>query len=219
MRALLAGKLPSSLNDTIMFLAIAKAMCLSAPTLGLSMSQSDFASDIGRWQMLFKSEDGSLIAFQEAVFSIWGTSLEQTNHVNSRDSETLAFFQELAVSLADDAELYFGLREHDYGLTASQERWQSHDKLRIFEEDQHDLVQEAPWMSINKIQGSRQPEESSTRRPPDNHTTQDSEGSMPIWNMLRTDPKVHTFSLTAIILMAGFVFGVVLMFLLGKGYD
>ena len=147
MRALLAGKLPSSLNDTIMFLAIAKAMCLSAPTLGPSMSQSDFASDIGRWQMLFK--EGNQIAFQEAVFSIWGIPLEQLNHVNSPDSETLAFFQELAVSLADDAELYFGLREHDYGLTASQERWQSRDKLWISEEDQHDLVREAPWMSIN----------------------------------------------------------------------
>ena len=218
MRTLLAGKLPSSLNDTIMFLAIAKAMCLSALTLGLSMSQSDFASDIGRWQILFESENGNLLNFQEAVSSIWGIRLEHLSHVNSPDSETLAYFQELAVCLADDAELYFGLGEHDCGLIASQEHWQSRNKLRVPEEDQHDLVRQESRASINKIQTSRQSEESSTRRPPDNDTTQDSGTSMPIWNMFRTDPKVHTFSLIAILLIAGFIFSVVLTFLLGKKY-
>ena len=218
MRDLLAGKHPSSLNDTIMFLAIAKAMYLSGSAPALSTWHSDFASDVGRWQMLFKSDTGKLLAFQEAVNSIWGIRLEHLNNVKSPDSETLASFQELAVSLADDAELSFGLRKHDYGLIASQNRWRSRIKLAVPEVDHHELVRQESRAFIDKIQASRQSEENSTRRPPDNHTMQDSGNSMPIWNMFRTDPKVHTFSLTATLLMAGFIFGVVLTFLLGKKY-
>ena len=71
MRNLLAGKVPSSLNDTIMFLAMAKAMYLSGSAPALSTWHSNFASHVGRWQMLFKSDIGSLFAFQEAVSSIW----------------------------------------------------------------------------------------------------------------------------------------------------
>ena len=213
MRNLLAGKSPSSLNDTIMFLAIAKAMCLSGSAPALLTWYSDFASDVGRWQMLFKSEDGSLAAFQEAVSRIWGIHSEHLNHVKSPDSDTMASFQELAVSLADDAELSFGLRVHDYGLIASQKRWRSRNKLRVPEEDQHELVRQESWALTDKIQESRQSEEKSTRRPPDNHIEQDSGTSRPIWDMFRTDPKVHSFSLTATLLMAGFIFGVVFTFL------
>ena len=218
MRNLLAGKIPSSLNDTTMFLAIAKAMCLSGSGQALSKWRSDFFSDLGRWQMLFKSEDGSLLDFKEAVSSIWGIHVEHLNHVQSPDSETLASFQELAVSLADDAELSFGLRVHDYGLISSQMRWRSRNNLKVPEEDQHELVRQESWAFIDKIQASRQSEEKSTRRLPDNHTEQDSGTSRPIWDMFRTDPKVHSFNLTATLLMAGFIFGVVLTFLLGKKY-
>ena len=218
MRNLLAGKHPSSLNDTIMFLAIAKAMYLSGSAPALSTWHSDFASDVGRWQMLFKSENGRLIAFQEAVSSIWGIHLEHLDSVKSPDSETLASFQELAVSLADDAELSFGLREHDYGLIASQKRWRSRNKLAVPEVDHHRVVRQESWVFIDKIQASRQSEENSTWHPPANHTMQDSGNSMPIWDMFRTDPKVQTFSLIATLLMAGFIFGVVLTFLLGKKY-
>ena len=218
MRNLHAGKLPSSLNDTIMFLAIAKAMCLSGSAPALSTWYSDFASDIGRWQILFKSDIDSLLDFREAVSSIWGIRLEHLTHVNSPDSETLASFQELAVSLADDAELSFGLRGLDDGLIASQDHWRSCNELRVPEENRHDLVQQESRDFLNRIQALRQSEENATWRPPGNHTTQDSGTSMPIWNMFRTDPKVHTFNLTATLLMAGFIFGVVLTFLLGKKY-
>ena len=217
MRNLYAGKLPSSLNDTIMFLAIAKAMCLSGSAPALSTWDSDFASDLGRWQILFKSDVDSLLDFREAVSSIWGIRLEHLSHVNSPDSETLSSFQELGVSLADDAELSLDLRGLDDGLIASQERWRSCNELRVPEENQHDLVQESRDF-LNKIQASRQSEENATWRPPGNHTTQDWGTSMPIWNLFRTDPKVHTFNLTATLLMAGFLFGVVLTFLLGKKY-
>ena len=219
MRNLLAGKLSSSLNDTIMFLAIARAMCLSGSAPVLSTWYSDFASDVGRWQMLFKSENGDLLAFQEAVSSVWGISIEQLKHVNSPDSEALASFQELAVILADNAELSLGLREHDHGLIASQKRWRSRNKPRVPGEHQHDLVRQESWAFIHEVQAYRQPEKNPTRRPPDNHNTQDPETSIPIWHMCHTDPKVYTFSLTAILLMAGFIFGVVLTFLLGKNID
>ena len=139
--------------------------------------------------------------------------------MNSPDSEALASFQELAVILADNAELSFGPREHDYGLIACQKRWRSRDKPRVPEEDQHDLERQESWAFIHQVQASRQPEEKSTRRSPDNHNTQDPETSVPMWYMCCTDPKVYTFSLTAILLMAGFIFGVVLTFLLGKNID
>ena len=218
MRNLYAGKLPSSLSDTIMFLAIAKAMCLSGSAPTLSNWDSDFASDMGRWQILFKSDVDSLLDFREAVSSIWGIRLEHLTYVNSPDSETLASFQELAVSLADEAELSFGLGGLDDGLIASQKRWQSCNELRVPDLDRHNLVQQESWAFIDEIQAPRQWEENVTWRPPENHTTQDSGTSMPIWNMFRTDPKVHNFNLTATLLMAGFIFGVVLTFLMGKKY-
>ena len=218
MRNLLAGKHPSSLNSTIMFLAIAKAMYLSGSAPALSTWHSDFASDLGRWQMLFKSENSGLIAFQQAISSIWGIHLEHLDSVKSPDSETLASFHELALSLADDAELSFGLRENDYGLIASQVRWRSCNELAVPKVDQHDLVRQESWAFIDKNEASRQSEYNSTWRPPDNHTVQGSGISEPIWDMFRTDPNVHSFSLTATLLMAGFIFGVVLTFLLGKNY-
>ena len=217
MRNLLVGKLPSSLTEIIWFLAIAKAMCLSGSAPALSTS--DFASDMGRWQILFKSDIERLHYFREAVSSIWGIRLEDLGHVNSPDSKTLASFQEMVASLANDAELSLGLREVDYGLIASQKRWQSRTELRVSEGDQHDLVRQESWAFIDKIQASRLSEEDTVGRPPNNHNMQDSGTSIPIWDRFRTDPKVHSFSLTATLLMAGFIFGVVLTFLLGKNYD
>ena len=189
MRNLLAGKLSSCLYDTIMFLAIARAMCLSGSAPVLSTWYSDFALDVGRWQMLFKSENGDLLAFQEAASSIWGISIEQLKRVNSPDSEALASFQELAVILADNAELSFGLREHDHGLIASQKRWRSRNKPRVPGEDQHDLVRQESWAFIHEVQASRQPEKNPTRRSPDNHNTQDPETSIPIWTCATPIPR------------------------------
>ena len=218
MRNLLVGKLPSSLTEIIWFLAIAKAMCLSGSSPARSTRYSDFASDMGRWQILFKSDIERLQYFREAVSSIWGIRLEDLDHVSSPDSETLASFQEMVASLANDAELSFGLRGVDYGLIASQKRWQSRTGLSVSEEDQHDLVRQKSWAFIDKIRASRLSEEDTVWRPPNNHTMQDSGTSIPIWDRFRTDPKVHSFSLTATLLMAGFIFGVVLTFLLGKNY-
>lgn len=216
MRNLHAGKLPSPVIDTIMFLAVAKAMYLSGSAPALSTWNSDFVSDVGRYQILFKSDLDKLVSFQLAVGSIWGVRLEHLSSVNSPDSETLASFQELAISLADDAELFFGLQNHDDGLIASQQRWRFRNELRFPQEDQHELVRQESSAFIDEIQASRRSEGTSTWRPRDNHTTQDSRTSMPIWDLFRTDPKVYTFSLTAILLMAGFIFGVVLTFLLGE---
>ncbi len=216
MRRLCTGKLPQSLNETIMFLAVAKAICLSGSVPVLHAWHSDFASDLARWQTLFKETDGSLSAFQQAVSSIWGIHLDKLDHVDSPDSETLAYFHELAMRLADGADLSFGLREDDHGLLASQSQsqWQSRETSRIYEEDQNARIQQESWAFLDQVKKSRDSDTAPDRMFPEPPPRQGPGTGVPTWEALHEDPKVHTFNIKATLLMAGFIFGVVLAFLL-----
>ena len=122
-RGLCVGEVPSKLSGTIMFLAIAKAMCLS-DTLPVDSSwRSHFTSDLGRWQILFEQDADTLSNFRAAVSSVWSVDISASEHVRSPDSDSMAMFQGLAVSLASSAQRSLGFRGScEHGLIDSQER-------------------------------------------------------------------------------------------------
>ncbi len=188
--------------------------CLSGSVPVLHAWHSDFASDLARWQTLFKETDDSLSAFQQAVSSIWGIHLDKLDHVDSPDSETLAYFHELAMRLADGADLSFGLREYDHGLLASQSQWQSRETSRISEEDQNARIQQESWAFLDQVKESHNSDTPPDRIFPENPPKQNTGTEVPTWEESYEDAKFHTFSIKASLLMAGFIFGVVLAFLL-----
>ena len=214
MRKLCAGKLPQSLNETIMFLAVAKAICLSGSVPALHVWHSHFASDLARWQTLFEETDSSLSAFQQAVSSIWGIQLDKLDHVGTPDSETLTYFHELAISFADGANLSLNLREHDQGLLASQSRWRSHESWMSLRVHQFALTQEESWAFLGQTKKAQYLETPPTRISQEINPDRDTSNRGPLWEASHYDPRVHTFSTKATLLMAGFIFGAVLAFLL-----
>lgn len=137
MRDLCVGKLPSSLNDVLMFIAFAKAVYSSGLIPASLLSESNFDADLGRWQMPFEGNPSLLAAYQQAVKNVWEVDVEQLSHMDSPDSETLAIFQELATNLANEVQRSLNLQVQgsDDGLLTSQKRWLD----RIVMEDCDDL--------------------------------------------------------------------------------
>ena len=215
MRKLCAGKLPQSLNEIIMFLAVAKAICLSGSVPMLRVWHSHFASDLARWQTLFEETDGSLSAFQQAVSSIWGIQLDKLDHVGTPDSETLTYFHELATSLADSTDLYLNLRDREKRLLASQSRWRSHISWVSLEYRINGLTQALAFLRQTKE--AQYVETPPTRISQAISPDRDTRNRVPLWEALHYDPRVHTFSTKATLLMVGFIFGAVLAFLLCTG--
>lgn len=99
MRGLCRGEVPSNLYDTIMFLAIARAISLIKSASGASAQHTEFVADLSRWQVLFVSEDSALSNFRHAVSDIWGASIEDLDRVQSPHSTGLVYFRELAMSM------------------------------------------------------------------------------------------------------------------------
>ena len=219
MRKLCAGKLPQSINETIMFLAVAKAICLSGSVPELHVWHSQFASDLARWQTLFEETDSSLSAFQQAVSSIWGIQLDKLDHVGTPDSETLTYFHELAICLADGANLSLNLPERGRGLLASQRGWRSHECFSLWmflRVRQIAPTQEESWAFLGQTKEAQYLETPTARISQEISPGRDTRGRMPIWEASHYDPRVHTFSTKATLLMAGFIFGAVLAFILCK---
>ena len=116
---------PKTLNDTIMFLGVAKAMSRMIRKQDPD-NQEDFLQDLARWQLVFSIEDGSLEDFQNAVYAIWKTQLSMCTPLSIPDFETMASLQELARQFVSRANSLLGLRDiiHD-GFLATQQRWRS----------------------------------------------------------------------------------------------
>lgn len=134
MRGLCRGEPPSSLRDTILFLEVARAMCLSKTNSDRSDFNLEFAADLGRWQVLFDSKE-SLSTFQTAVRDIWGISAEELSRVQTPDARSLEFFHELATSLVSSVEVSLDLQiERARGLLLSQQQWHANKQSAALEE-------------------------------------------------------------------------------------
>lgn len=202
MRALHRGEGISGLNSAIWFLTIAKII-LATDSSDSTDRQKQFLSDLNRYQGLFSPWDGSLDAFRSAVQDIWGFSLNNPPHHDNTDLTTLKYFQELAGSLLQGSESPLRHREDsDYGLLTSQRRWRMHHPAKSGTTDGGpDPFHEPIPENLVKRGSSAWHEHGS------HSSFQDTANSQ---------PYVSAHHAVLLTIMAGFIFGVVLAFLLSK---
>lgn len=218
MRGLCRGEAPSTLYDTIMFLAIGKAICLSKIASSLPDHHAEFLADLGRWQVLFRSDKWSLSAFRTAVSDIWHVSAEELDRVHTPDSTSLIHFQELAMSLITNVEQSFD-RQIDLGngLLASQERWSSN---RVPEMSEPKGPEPFDMQFPDNIVERGKLTESDTRSSTASGATdvsQSHETGVPLRDAIHNDSQ--TCNTIVVLLMASFIFSVVLVFLQGKSLE
>lgn len=216
MRAFRRGEATSNLNDAIWFLTIAKAK-LVTDTSSLANWQVQFMSDLDRYQRLFSNLDGSLDAFRSAVKDIWGASLTYPPHDENVDLRTLKYFQELAGSLLHSSESPLRHREDsDYGLITSQRRWRMHQPSTLGNKDgepdpfreriPENVVERGP--ADSRASGSTDFREGSDWQEYESHS--------PFRDTIHSEPYVSAHCTVALTIMAGFIFSMLLAFLLGK---
>ena len=220
MRGLCRGEAPSTLYDAIMFLAVGKAICHSKIASSIPDHHAEFLADLGRWQVLFRSDERSLSAFRNAVSDIWHVSAEELGRAHSPDSTSLIHFQELAMSLITNVEQSFdGERHLDKGLLASQERWASTIVPEMSETQRPEPFDvQFPENTVERGKLS----ESDTPDPTASGVTyipQSPEKKIPLRDAIHNDSRLRTCNTTVVLLMAGFVFSVVLVFLKGTSLE
>lgn len=215
LRKLCEGEPPSSIPDTIAFLAISWAICLSCTCGKISEHRVQFVSDLGQWQSLFKVEDGSLQAFQNAVKDIWGFNPEDSGPLPSPDSTSGEYFRGLAMSLITSTESSLNLGTHDgQGLLSSQARWilnsvqnsverQGYEPCCLLIPEDHIERGELPE---SDILGSDEAE-----------TMQHPEVPSSLIDAMYSDLSGLSWGVSMVLgLMAGFIFSVLVSFLIGK---
>ena len=216
MRGLCRGEAPSNLYDTIMFLAMGKAICLSKIGSSLSDQHAEFLADLGRWQVLFHSDKRSLSAFRNAVSDIWHVSAEELDRNHLPYSMSLVHFQELAMSLITNVEQSFD-HQRDLGneLLASQERW-GWNRVPEMSETQRpepfDMQFPENMVERGKSTESDTPGSTASGK---TDVSQSPETQIPLRAAIHNDSRLRTCNTVVILLMAGFVFSVVLVFLKG----
>ena len=217
MRALRRGEATANLNDAIWFLTIAKAI-LFTDTNSPSDWQERFVSDLGRYQGLFSHLDGSLDAFRFAVQDIWGTSLTYPPNHGNIDLTTLKYFQELAGTLLHGSESPLRHRENShYGLLTSQRRWRMHQPSLLSQRDGEldPLHKEIPENLVERGDPAGSHSSSSTDFR-EGRAWQEYGSHSPFRDTIRSQPYSSIHCIVALTIIAGFIFSVVLSFLLGK---
>ena len=216
MRGLCRGEAPSNLYETIMFLAIGKAICLSKIASSLSDHHAEFLADLGRWQVLFRSDKWSLSAFRNAVSDIWQVSAEELDRNHPPYSTSLIHFQELAMSLITNVEQSFD-RQRDLGngLLASQERW-GWNRMPKMPETQRPEPFDMQFPE-NMVERGKftEPDTPGSTASGKTDVSQSPETPTPLRDAIHNDSRLRTCNTIVVLLMAGFVFSVVLVFLKG----
>lgn len=217
LRGLCREQVPSTLYDTLMFLALARAICISRGAKGDSDYHPKFIADLGRWQVLFSTEDGSLSAYQKAVRDIWRASDEDLERAHTTDSTSLIYFREIAMSLVSG--LHPSLNnnvDNGNGLLASQEHWRM------------ERVPDSPETKRPEPFDMQFPENAVERgrRPPldtpglvsseDENGPQTLETQVPLRDAIAIDARRWTCNPIVILLIASFCFGAVLLFVRGR---
>ena len=218
MRGLCRGEVPSTLYDTIMFLAIGKAICLSKIGSSLSDHHAKFLADLGRWQVLFRLDKWSLSAFRNAVSDIWHVSTEELDRNCPLDSTSLIQFQELAMSLIKIVEQSFDRQgELGKGLLASQERWSWNRVPEMSEaKSPEPFDMQFPDNIVERGKFTESDTPASTVSG-ETDVSQSPESAVPLRDAMHNDSQ--TCNTIVVLLMAGFVFSVFLVFLKGTSLE
>ena len=208
LRKLTRGQVSKKVGEVIMLLTIVKSM---STVLDFRDGESSdlatkFSDDLTRWQWLFNSEDGSLQNFREAVHVLWGVNLstdDSTFDMPPGDHLTSMLFQVMAMNMMAKISPILHSRDNgdlgNGGLLASQSRWKaSHRK---------------PSCRPRNL-GKERGEELRTPTPSGIREDDPNEFSRR-FSMHQLSPLVEVEPIV-IVLAAGAIFGILLLFLIGK---
>ena len=220
MRGLCRGEAPSTLYDTIMFLAIGKAICLSKIASSLPDHHAEFLADLGRWQVLFHSDEWSLSAFRSAVSDIWKISAEELDRIHLLDATGLSPFQDLAMILITNVEQSFDRqRDLDKGLLASQQRWGRNRGLGMPETRRPEPFDMQFPENIVERGKSTESDKADSTASGETDVSHSPEAQIPLRDAIHNDSRLRACNTIVVLLMAGFVFSVVLVFLKGTSRE
>lgn len=125
LRGLCNKQLPRNLNETLLFLCLARSMAMDFNDEQL---ETQFFDDLPRWQILFNNDKPLLHDFIKAVREIWNVDLNRFQPLQLNDIElfasTLQEFQDFALRLRNWADKHWDFQHlDDWGLLATQARW------------------------------------------------------------------------------------------------
>jgi ankyrin repeat protein len=200
MRELSRGEIPRGVYETLAFLSLGRAIVETLHDRKNRDYLEDFEQDLGRWGQLFKNAE-DLEAYEEALNLMWGVVYnESTSRERGRmDEDTLIRFQELASTLV-------GRANDLLGFEASRDRRSEHYHQGWPKTGQIPIEDVPHRFSDHRNPGagsSSQPEAAPLQYP----------NSSNIFDSMKTDRS--SFEPVVLLLVAGAIFAVVVMFLEG----
>jgi hypothetical protein len=199
--------LPRNLGDTIAFLCLAKAISDTLQRTGTCDQSEQFFQDLDRWQLLFKSK-ADRDSYRAAIHSMWGVILDGKLSSQSQvDPDVLIHFQELASTLVSQASESLDFEAlNDTGLGSSQQRWQLRNGIIPSNTDSSDIIPDlhsslGSGAQLDEIVHPRAPDPAvcSTRKT--------------LRQELEVDASSASIEPMAMLLMAGTIFAIVIVFL------
>ena len=200
MREVSRGETPRGVYETLAFLSLARAIVETLRDRKNCDYLEDFEQDLGRWGQLFKNAE-DLEAYEEALNLMWGVVYnEHTSRDRGHmDEDALIRFQELASTLV-------GRANDLLGFEASHDRRSEH--------------YQQGRLKIGQIPIEDVPHRFSDHRNPGAGTSSQLEAaplqypnSSNIFDSMKTDTS--SFEPVVLLLVAGAIFAVVVMFLEG----
>lgn len=218
LKGLTKGQVPTTMNEILMFLAIAKSIATVKffHDDGATNYYSQFDQDLVRWQAVFASNLNYLSMFRMLVYDLWQVDLE--NSPNERGSlihpGALLSLQDIALRLVDEGTPLLlddrngRSRTSKFGLLFSQKQWRQTVLTEKFEGD--GTNGQSPKLNTLET-GDRVPEAALPRsRPPDDCSEGYTRHVSPPINPIHA----HVNPLISL-LMAGAIFAMIIAFLLG----
>jgi ankyrin repeat protein len=215
MKSLCKGDRPAAFCDAISFLCLARAIAESldndndVDNNGHNPSSDyvdDFLRDLNRWQELFRSDEEEFAAYAETVYSMWSVVLDKTE---VDDDDVLIRFQLLASSLVSQASEAFGLDVFgNNGLERSQHKWRERTGQAPPNRDSPNWSPDLPFSKVTIPQQL----EPALLRPPDPPPVTKTKS---LREKMEVDISAAEVEPIVVLLMAGAVFAIVIMFLQG----
>jgi hypothetical protein len=207
LRGLCSGESPRDVGDTIAFLCLAKAISETLQRTGTCDESKQFFQDLDRWQNLFNSE-ADRDSYRDAIYSMWGVMLDENFSSQGQvDASVLIHFQGLASTLVTQGSKLPGFNAlNDTGLGSSQKGWLLRNGIIPSRTDPSDIT---PDLRCSLGSGV-QPQKIIHPRAPDSAVCTTRKA---LRQELETDVSSAPIEPMAILLMAGAIFAIVVVFL------
>ena len=207
MRRLCSGKPPRGLQNAVAFLCISRAMSETLDSTNGSDYTSQFLEDLERWQVLFTSKE--LEAYRELIHSMWRIVLSENKSKSWKASDflTLTRFQALLSTLIRQTNEPVNLHgPHDQSLRCSQQRFLARS-CQTSAEPEVDI----PTANLDSSDGSNsQPPDGIEPKPPDIPIAPE---IISLKEHVENDISAASLNATVVVLMAGAIFAIVIIFL------